>query len=64
MDRKPGDVMVIDENRPITGMFDADYHIECRRLACPVRPQEADDLPLVYMNADFVDDIAFLIRFY
>ena len=63
MDRQPGDIVVIDVNRPVTGMLDADYHIKCRRLACPIRSQKADNLPLVYMNADSVDDIAFFIRF-
>ena len=64
MNGQVGDVLAINGYLPRRRPFDADNHVESRRLAGAIRSQEADDLALVDADTDTVDGISFFIRFY
>ena len=55
---EPGDVVVVEEDAPRGRGDEADHHVEDRRLARPVRPQEPDHLSALNPEVHAVDDRA------
>lgn len=58
-----GDVEVIEEDTALVRLYQTDGHIECRSLACSVRPEQSDNLTLSDINRNMVDNRAFTVFF-
>src|SRR5262245_36002501 len=58
--RQPGDLLTLEKDPPAVGREQADHHVEGRRLAGAVRPEESDDLTALDVEGDGVDDLAAL----
>ena len=52
---RAGHVLAVDEDPALVGLLHAGGDVEQRRLARAVRPDEADDLPVLQVEADLVD---------
>ncbi len=52
--RLAGDILVVEQDATGSGRNEADDHIERRRLARAVRPEEPDDFALVELEVDVV----------
>jgi hypothetical protein len=56
MHRVAGQILRIQVNGAAVAHHQADDHVKARRLAGPVRSEQADDLPAAHTQADVVYD--------
>src|SRR5437868_9740908 len=63
VDRQSGQILAVELDRPAVGGHEPDDHIEARRLAGAVGPEQAHDFAAQHIERDIVNDRARLIPF-
>jgi hypothetical protein len=61
--RQAGHILAIEVNDASLGGFETDEHVKAGRLACTIRPEQADDLAVVDVKAHIVNHAAASVRF-